>query len=162
MTGGWPDTDPGATSRDCTKCGDHKPLTEFYRQRRGRYGRMAWCKICMGRAKEEWVKNNKEQKVARDKIWRDNNPEKVAAYRLKTNYNLSVAQRAEMGDVCWVCGDSADVVIDHDHSCCAGERSCGGCVRGLLCRKCNLAIGHFGDDIEKLVSAIYYLEVFEC
>jgi len=116
----------------------------------------------MGRAKEEWVKNNKEQKVARDKIWRDNNPEKVAAYRLKTNYNLSVAQRAEMGDVCWVCGDSADVVIDHDHSCCAGERSCGGCVRGLLCRKCNLAIGHFGDDIEKLVSAIYYLEVFEC
>jgi hypothetical protein len=40
--------------------------------------------------------------------------------------------------------------VDHDHIT--------GKVRGLLCNDCNLGIGHFKDNIEKLKLAIKYLE----
>ena len=35
------------------------------------------------------------------------------------------------------------IYVDHDHACCRGKnRSCGGCIRGLLCHTCNIALGH--------------------
>lgn len=47
--------------------------------------------------------------------------------------------------------------IDHDHGCCSGSRSCGKCVRGLLCEKCNLMLGCALDSVEILRAAIVYL-----
>lgn len=58
---------------------------------------------------------------------------------------------------CEVCGSVSDLNIDHDHGCCPGERSCGECVRGLLCGRCNRAIGLLRDDPERLESAASYL-----
>jgi len=48
--------------------------------------------------------------------------------------------------------------VDHDHSCCPGKTSCGKCVRGLLCARCNLSIGKMEDSQELLLSAIEYLD----
>lgn len=64
------------------------------------------------------------------------------------------------GGVCAGChqpfGDSPPCV-DHDHSCCPGDRSCGDCVRGILHRECNTAAGMLGDDPEKLRAIADYL-----
>lgn len=31
--------------------------------------------------------------------------------------------------------------VDHDHACCAGHRSCGKCLRGIVCANCNRKLG---------------------
>lgn len=66
---------------------------------------------------------------------------------------------------CSICGSiEGGYHVDHDHSCCPShsqmsksQRSCGECVRGLLCSGCNLGLGQFKDDINVLKSAISYL-----
>ena len=78
---------------------------------------------------------------------------------LKKNYGISFEQYQEMytkqkGN-CACCGQHESAFkrklhVDHCHKT--------GKVRGLLCHSCNAAIGHFGDSIERLISAIEYLK----
>lgn len=49
-----------------------------------------------------------------------------------------------------------DLVIDHDHDCCPG-RSCGECVRGVLCRTHNVWLGMVADDPAFMDRAARYL-----
>ena len=47
--------------------------------------------------------------------------------------------------------------IDHNKKCCPGKKSCGKCVRGLLCNSCNTGLGHAREDIKILKNWIFYL-----
>ncbi len=59
---------------------------------------------------------------------------------------------------CAGCGTPDPTHVDHDHACCPGKRSCGKCVRGLLCRQCNIGLGAAKDSVETLRTWIEYLE----
>jgi Recombination endonuclease VII len=47
--------------------------------------------------------------------------------------------------------------IDHDHACCAGKRSCGKCVRGIICPRHNTGLGAFRDNPDELQDAALYV-----
>ena len=68
--------------------------------------------------------------------------------RLEKKYNLTLEEYEEFAkNGCNVCGaetgSSSDrnLHVDHDHKCCPGTESCGNCVRGVVCNRCNTAIG---------------------
>lgn len=55
---------------------------------------------------------------------------------------------AAQDNACAICRKPTTRVlsVDHDHACCPGERSCGECVRGLLCVMCNRMLTALEDD----------------
>lgn len=86
---------------------------------------------------------------------------------LKATYGITLDEYnqmlAEQGGLCALCGSPDPIAnknfeVDHDHSCCEGKKSCGKCVRALLCSNCNTGIARFKDDQELLRKAITYLD----
>lgn len=77
-----------------------------------------------------------------------------------SQYGLTFAEheklRWDQNGLCAICGQpqrkgkTDDLVIDHDHGT--------GTVRGLLCQPCNLGLGNFEDDIERMEHAIAYVK----
>ena len=87
-------------------------------------------------------------------------------YRLKSWFKLSLDEYDKMlkkqDNKCAIClidqsELSKSLSVDHDRSCCPGEKSCGECIRGLLCSNCNFAIGQFKDNETTMKSAIKYI-----
>jgi hypothetical protein len=77
-------------------------------------------------------------------------------------FGLSHAEFLAMldGASCEVCGSSERLIIDHDHSCCAGDTKtgCGNCNRGILCNGCNTALGFLKDDPERIFALAEYIQ----
>ena len=88
------------------------------------------------------------------------------AKRRKLEFNVSTEYMwklfLEQNNRCMICQEEfiCTPSVDHDHSCCSGRRTCGKCIRGLLCKRCNAGIGSMHDSIELLHRAIKYLEEF--
>lgn len=75
------------------------------------------------------------------------------------------AMLASQEHVCAVCGEANlngnRLSVDHDHSCCPGVRTCGSCIRELLCQRCNMLLGVAKDSPSRLRAAAAYLERHE-
>jgi hypothetical protein len=94
------------------------------------------------------------------------------AWRLENYFNITAGQYEEMlaeqGGVCAICSQSEtkkrngvllSLAVDHDHKCCPTKaKSCGACIRGLICSSCNHGLGNFRDDEAVMLKAISYLQ----
>ena len=121
----------------------------------------------------KWMENpdnrKRKQEINRATYARSREAGKVTQmnrehYRFKkhgTTKEAFMALIEEQGNACAICeqpGTWETLVIDHDHSCCDKQFSCGNCIRGALCRKCNTAIGLFLDDLQLMNKAADYLK----
>jgi len=85
---------------------------------------------------------------------------------VETTYNLSAEQYDALyrfqGGRCALCrratGASKRLAVDHDHACCIGPKSCGKCVRGLVCSTCNDVLAHFRDSPAAFFRGAAYLD----
>jgi hypothetical protein len=95
------------------------------------------------------------------------NREHYAYKAIRIKYSLTREQYDALLDAqgggCAICGTTQAgnrgrmLNVDHDHACCAGHKSCGQCVRGLLCARCNVGLGAFQDNPDRMVAAAAYL-----
>lgn len=80
----------------------------------------------------------------------------------KRTYNITSEQLVKMlSSPCEVCGNTKNLTIDHDHSCCNHRLSCGKCVRGTLCQLCNRAIGQAKEDPKILRLLADYIDKYK-
>jgi hypothetical protein len=117
------------------------------------------CKPCNAARNKAWREANPEKLAYIKGTWDKAHPEKVALYnkrwRLKREYGMTIADKEalfeETDGLCAICLEEPATHIDHDHAT--------GVVRGALCRRCNQGLGIFDDDPERLRDAASYLEV---
>jgi hypothetical protein len=156
----------------CSKCGEFKPLEAFYRATANPDGRRPDCKACFDARRKRWYLSNREREIARVRSWQRANPDRVKASRdrnrerrnqqmreihLRNKFALTVQEYDwildAQGGVCALCGcqptPGISLHVDHDHG--TGE------IRGLLCVRCNNALGLFREDPDLLCSAARYV-----
>lgn len=135
----------------CIDCKTDLPLEMFYKSVHAKDGKYPYCKPC--------------NKIRSQKLYTDKTKAKKRSNLLKNKYGLMEQDYLELIErqdgVCAICfsepSQKKSLCVDHDHKCCDGQRSCGECVRGLLCVKCNTLIGLADDNVEVLMRAVRYL-----
>ena len=108
----------------------------FVKDKGSKYGRRNVCKDCSN------LKNREDTKATEYKH----------KHQLAKRYDCTpeeYEERMKTSDKCEVCDTTEDLCYDHDHNTME--------FRGVLCRKCNAAIGQLGDDIYGVGNALKYL-----
>ena len=138
-------------------------------------GHRSDCIPCNLAAKRARTALDPEANRARARKWQLDNPERARAKQreyldtgqkqiwdrqsyLKRKYGTTIAEYDRMFEeqygVCAICGearpDERTLHVDHDHAT--------GSVRGLLCFRCNNALGDLRDDLELFQRAADYLD----
>ena len=167
----------------CVKCGVEKQISEFYSDKRLKSGVMSSCKECIIQNSRLYEKShkdivkikkknrylkNREISLQKQKIRNKKRTKEIKECSLKRNFGITLNDYNKMVEaqngVCAICGQPEtdmdgrskkirSLAVDHNHKT--------GKVRGLLCGKCNKAIGGLKDNIKTLESALNYLKKFE-
>lgn len=159
----------------CKHCRNAKPLDEFYVDRKAKDGRRPECKTCNRATRARKYAADPQPYIARVKKWQQENAGRLNAYRreyrkrperktadqegyLKRKYGITIADYDRMFDaqngVCAIClearPEERTLHVDHDHET--------GVIRGLLCFRCNNALGDFREEYELFQRAANYLD----
>ncbi len=163
--------------KECSKCNKLLPINNFNINRSTSCGLHSSCKLCLkvyynnrsqalkDKAKESSLNcyyNRKNGVISeykkRKELLAELNLSHAAISHIKRKYNLSLEKYINMLEKqhykCLICGISekdisSKLAVDHDHE--------SGKVRGLLCNKCNSAIGLLKEDPKLLIKAAEYL-----
>jgi hypothetical protein len=131
----------------CFNCKKEKPVTDFYRSNTRYYQRE--CKDC-----------NRERKYK----WHQTDAGKLSSAntKLKRRFGIDLNEYNQMlkaqDGKCLICGATESIfghklAVDHCHKT--------NKIRGLLCKSCNVGLGHFKDNIKSLLKAAEYLKNHE-
>lgn len=110
------------------------------------------------KASQSWRQKNPEKSREASRRWAEANADRIKDKRLQRKFGITLTQYSQMladqGETCAICQGASSgkggFHVDHDHAT--------GRVRGLLCYRCNVAIGLFDEDLERLRKAGEYLE----
>lgn len=145
----------------CSSCGSSKSLTDFYKENRVKDGRARRCKECHNKVTKEYREKNPEiYRKASLKHWRALDDNKKHERWIK-RYGITSEEYKKMFEkqdgLCKICNKLCNsghlLSVDHCHAT--------GKVRGLLCKKCNTALGMLDDNVRYFENAIMYLKNYE-
>lgn len=147
----------------CYKCGITKPLDSFHNHKGHKDGKTSTCSECNIKKTKAWVASLPQGKrVAYKAYHRQYEREHPTKWedkrntRFLSNYGRSLAEYnsllAAQGYRCAICKKHMSEVPkalqnDHNHTTKA--------LRGLLCSRCNLRLGHLEDKVFVLLAASY-------
>lgn len=171
-------------NKTCTRCKTPKLINDFHVASKGKDGRQSWCRECSSvhhalqrnanleeeRIKERfwerrWRKENPEKAKEKDRRRRLANPNLDREKDLKRHFGITLQQYDEMflaqDGVCAICKHPESVrynknsdkikrlAVDHCHET--------GKIRGLLCTRCNPAVGYMQNDPFRAQSLFGYI-----
>jgi hypothetical protein len=146
-----------SVTKTCNHCRQIKPLEEFYKRidRRGGEGRRSICKLCNKKDRYRFSRTYNKDWYAKQLL---KDPLFSRRKNLLRTHNITLKQfdtiLDSQGGVCAICKGppmgKGNYHVDHGHST--------GKLRGLLCHKCNVALGMVQDRIELLEALIAYVK----
>jgi hypothetical protein len=110
---------------------------------------LAWCYLCKSFLSVNSFGVDKSRSNGLASVCVTCRNHKSTAFR----YGITITEARELrlgNRTCEICGRIQKLEVDHNHAT--------GKVRGLLCSRCNGALGQFCDNVELLQKAIAYLE----